>query len=73
MLNVRTLGRSFKINAVEIPDPNPEMPLQDAVTALTLNYPILRHTRVLDSDGTLNVAGDTMVFNVVTPPVKTNG
>ncbi len=73
MVIVKNLGRRFKINSAVVEDPNPSLPLQDAVRALTLNYPVLRHTQILSSDGILSEDGTAMEFTVILPPVKTQG
>ena len=73
MVRVTTLERRFKINSTVIEDSNPSLPLSEAVRALTLNYPVLRHTQVLEEDGVVSDDGKAIEYNVILPPVKTQG
>lgn len=73
MSKSQVLARTFKIKQAVIEDPNPHLPLADAVRALTANYPVLRHTQVLEEDGVLSEDGKAIVYEVVLPPVKTQG
>jgi hypothetical protein len=73
MIKVKNVARAFKINSTIVNDPNPQTCLADAVKSLTLAYPVLRHTQVLESDAELNESGDTLIYTVHLPPVKTKG
>jgi hypothetical protein len=72
-MELNTLQRIFKIKGREIIDPNPALPLASAVKTLALNFPVLRHTQVFEEDGVLSDDGLSWVFEIIMPPVKTNG
>lgn len=70
-VSVKHLPRAFEIKGTLIPDPTPQLPIDRSLELLSKTYPMLRHTRVYESDGT--VIGDKLVYKIVPPPVKTNG
>lgn len=71
MATVASMNRVFDINGMRISDPTPDKPLAESVRHLTHNYPILRHTQVLEEDGVPE--NGELVFTIHMPPVKTNG
>ena len=68
------MKRVFNIGSVKnIADPAPNMPLSQAGEFLCASFPILRHTRLYDSDGVISEDGLVLVFDVPLPSSKVNG
>jgi PRTRC genetic system protein C len=70
-MSVQTLTRTFKIGCALIEDPAPGLSLDVVQQLLAATYPQVRWTKLYESDGVL--VGKTLQFNVIIPPVKTNG
>lgn len=68
---VAQLPRYFKINGMLIADPMPQLDIEQSLEHLSHQYPVLRHTKVYESDA--EVKDDKIVYNVFLPPVKSNG
>lgn len=71
MATVTRMKRVFKIGSVELADPCPGQSLEEAVRALSKNYPQFRSYRLYDEDGVPD--GDRLVYTMKTPPAKDNG
>lgn len=70
-MQVQQLTREFKIGCAIIPDPCPGLPLDSVQAVLASTYPQIRWTRLFETDGVL--VGQTLRFEFLIPPVKTNG
>ncbi|WP_460883141.1 PRTRC system protein C, partial [Pseudaeromonas pectinilytica] len=68
---VAVLRRTFKIGSAIIQDPAPTLPLSMVQQILSATYPQVRWTQLYDSDA--KVVGDTLEYEFLIPPVKTNG
>ena len=71
MTNIAVLPRVFKIGVAVIQDPAPGLPLEQVQQILSATYPQVRWTKLYDSDGQL--INNTMQYEFLIPPVKTNG
>ena len=72
-IQIQQLARKFKIGALELEDPNPFGTLDDVQAALAAQFPMLRHTRIFESDATPSACGGFLVYEFILPPVKTQG
>lgn len=71
MTSIAVLPRVFKIGVAVIQDPAPGLPLEQVQQILSATYPQVRWTKLFDSDGQL--INNTMQYEFLIPPVKTNG
>ena len=71
MTSISVLPRVFKIGVALLPDPAPGLPLEQVQQILSATYPQVRWTKLYDSDGQL--INNTMQYEFLIPPVKTNG
>lgn len=62
----------FRVGARVIPAPIPNGTLDENVKQLMKSFPMFRWTTVLPSDAVV-LADQTIEYNVVLPPAKTNG
>lgn len=70
---IQQLKRKFKIGALELPDPIPFGSLDEVQASLAAQFPMLRHTRIFESDATPSPCGEFLVYEFILPPVKTQG
>ncbi|MCB1713701.1 MAG: hypothetical protein KDK04_25175 [Candidatus Competibacteraceae bacterium] len=61
--------RVFTMGSLELPDPAPDLPPEDAVKLLAVNFPHLAQGLL----GAPECVGDKLVYDIQKPPVKTNG
>ncbi|HRZ35460.1 MAG TPA: PRTRC system protein C [Candidatus Paceibacterota bacterium] len=61
--------RRFKMGSLELPDPAPDLPPEEAVKLLAVNFPHLAAGLL----GAPERRGETLVYPIEKPPVKTNG
>ena len=73
MLSINTLPRKFKIGVALIADPAPDASLDEVQRILIQQYPMLRHTRIYESDGRLNADASAIEYEFQLIPVKTKG
>lgn len=66
-----TSKRVFKVGSMQLEDPAPGQPLEEAVRMLSRNFPQFRSYRLYEDDGVPD--GDRLVYNLRTPPAKDNG
>ncbi len=66
---IASLPRVFKIGAVELEDPDPQVSIEDAWALLKPNFPHLRSAVVNEP----SYEADRVVIEISIPPVKTNG
>ena len=71
MANVQTVPRVFVVSGTRIPDPAPNVPLEEALRLLSINYPQFRWTKVFEEDGV--IVENELVFTLQLPPPKVNG
>lgn len=70
-MSVSQLQRNFKIGSAVLQDPAPGQPLAVVQQILSATYPQIRWTHLFETDGVL--VNDTLVYEFLIPPVKTNG
>jgi len=68
-LHITTPTRVFTMGNLELPDPAPHLPPDEAIRLLAVNFPHLAHGLL----GEPTLRGDTLVYPIEKPPVKTNG
>ena len=68
-LQITALTRLFTMGSLELPDPAPHLPPEEAIQLLAVNFPHLAHGLL----GTPERRGDAWVYPIEKPPVKTNG
>lgn len=71
--SVENLERKFHLGSIELADPLPSGTLDEVVELLSTQYPMVRFTRIFESDGVLSSCGKSMEYKIQVPPVKTNG
>lgn len=69
MSAIQTMTRVFKMNSVELPDPDPDKPPEQAILCLVSAFPHLQHCTL----GVPTTEADRLIYPVIKPPVKTNG
>ncbi|GAA5138621.1 PRTRC system protein C [Thalassotalea piscium] len=72
-MKFKNLPRKFKIGATIIEDPSPTSNLDQVHEILAQQYPLLRNTHIFESDGRLSQCGTYIEYEIVLPPVKTQG
>lgn len=72
-LTTHKLNRIFCIGAMQLPDPVPNGTLDDAVRALSQQYPQFRQSRLFEEDGQPDIARGEVVFKLQLPAPKKNG
>lgn len=70
---IATLPRQFIIKGLVVPDPNPNASLDEVLELLTQDHPSLRHTKIYGSDAKLSDDKQHLCYEIVFPPVKTDG
>ncbi len=70
-LTVSNPARALSIGGSNIPFPDSTITLTDFIQSIMGQYPMLRGTTVLESDGTM--VNGVLTYPVHIPPVKTNG
>ena len=68
-LHIAQTTRLFKMGSLELPDPAPDLPPEEAVKLLAVNFPPV----AMGLLGAPEWRGDALVYPVEKPPVKTNG
>ena len=71
--SLENLERKFILGSIELADPIPSGSLDEVVELLSTQYPMVRFTRIYESDGILSSCGRYMEYTIQVPPVKTNG
>ena len=62
--------RFFRMGSLELPDPAPDLPPEEAIKLLAVNFPHLAHGLL----GSPESRGeDALVYPIEKPPAKTNG
>jgi hypothetical protein len=69
--SVAVLRRTFKIGSAVLQGPAPSLPLSMVQQILSGTYPQVRWTHLYETDG--KIVGDTLEYEFLIPPVKTNG
>lgn len=68
-----TLPRQFIVKGVALADPNPMANLDEVLALLANDHPPLRHTKIFDSDARISSDHKFTQYEVVFPPIKTDG
>ncbi len=68
-LTITQPTRIFKMGSLELPDPAPDLTPNEAIKMLAVNFPPLSQGIL----GAPELRGDTLVYPLEKPPVKTNG
>jgi len=68
-LHITQTTRLFKMGSLELPDPAPDRPPEEAVKLLAVNFPHFAAGWL----GAPERREDALVYPVEKPPVKTNG
>ena len=68
-LQIAPTTRLFKMGSLELPDPAPDRPPEEAIHLLAVNFPHF----AMGLLGAPEWRGDALVYPVEKPPVKTNG
>jgi hypothetical protein len=72
-VSVLALPRKFQIGASILEDVLPTGSLDEVSEILAHQYPVLRHTKIFESDAQLSECSTFLLYKVVLPPVKTQG
>lgn len=67
------LPRKFIVKGVVLDDPNPSADLDEVLALLANDHPPLRHTKIFDSDARISSDNSYIQYEVIFPPVKTDG
>ena len=71
MQTINSLRRAFKLGSAVVDEPVPGLPLETAQQILSATYPQARWTTLFETGGLM--VGDTLQYEFLIPPVKTNG
>lgn len=69
MSNIIQPERVFKMGAVELPDPDPQLTPEKALALYAPNYPYLANAVLSPA----RIDGTRVIYEVEKPPVKTKG
>ncbi len=69
MTSITQPTRSFKLGSINLPDPDPTLPPEEAVKLYAPNYPMIATSTLREPE----VVGNELVYLIEKPPVKTKG
>ncbi|WP_288987620.1 PRTRC system protein C [uncultured Pseudoalteromonas sp.] len=72
-MKFQTLPRKFKLGAMSLEDPMPSGSLDQVVEVFGEQYPMVRFTRIFESDAVVSQCGLFLEYEIKLPPVKVNG
>jgi len=68
-MEITNAKRVFKIGSLELDDPAPDLSPEEAVRLYQANYPVIASGELEGPE----MVGDSAVYTVTPPPVKTKG